>query len=141
MQAVGFGQGAQGFDHGESEYASRHIFLSRHIRVGEYIESKLLPDLGLKYLRSPQKLALGWDIVEVYDGGRLLREGVMARKNRLTRVAVGIGTAIGKADRKAHQVAKAGLLAKKELEDIAKQVEGLKRQLQKTTKRLKQALS
>jgi len=93
------------------------------------------------YLRSPQKLPLGWDIVEVYDGGRLLREAVMARKNRLTRVAVGIGTAIGKADRKAHQVAKAGLLAKKELEDIAKQVEGLKRQLQKTTKRLKQALS
>jgi hypothetical protein len=65
----------------------------------------------------------------------------MARKSRLTRVAVGIGTAIGKADRKAHQVAKAGLLAKKELEGIAKQVEGLKRQLQKTTKRLKQALS
>jgi hypothetical protein len=37
-------------------------------------------------------------------------------------------------------VAKAGLMAKQELEDIAKQVEGLKRQLQKTTKRLKQAL-
>lgn len=64
----------------------------------------------------------------------------MARRNRLTRVAVGIGTAIGKADRKAHQVAKAGLLAKKELEDIGKQVEALKRQLQKTTKRLKHAL-
>ncbi|HLZ91372.1 MAG TPA: hypothetical protein VKQ28_06625 [Candidatus Acidoferrum sp.] len=64
----------------------------------------------------------------------------MARRNRLTRVAVGIGSAIGKADRKAHQVAKAGLVAKKELEDIAKQVEALKRQLQKTTKRLKSAL-
>ena len=64
----------------------------------------------------------------------------MARKDRLTRVAVGIGTAMGKADRKAHQVAKAGLVAKKELENIAKQVEGLKKQLQRTTKRLKVAL-
>jgi predicted nucleic acid-binding Zn-ribbon protein len=65
---------------------------------------------------------------------------MMARKSRLTRVAVGIGSAIGKADRKAHQVAKAGLMAKQELEDIAKQVEALKQQLQKTTKRLKKAL-
>jgi DNA-directed RNA polymerase sigma subunit (sigma70/sigma32) len=65
---------------------------------------------------------------------------MMARKSRLTRVAVGIGTVIGKADRKAQQVAKAGLMAKQGLEDIAEQVEVLKRQLQKTTKRLKQAL-
>ena len=64
----------------------------------------------------------------------------MAKKSRLTRVAVKIGTAIGKADRKAHQVAKAGLVAKTELEDVAKQVEALRRQLLKTTKRLKQAL-
>ena len=64
----------------------------------------------------------------------------MARKNRLTRVAAGIGAAIGKADRKAHQVAKAGVMAKEELEEIAKQVDALKRQLQKTTKRLKSAL-
>jgi hypothetical protein len=67
-------------------------------------------------------------------------EGMMARKDRLTRVAVGIGTAVGKADRKAHQVAKAGLVAKKELEEIAKQVEGLKKQLLRTTKRLRVAL-
>jgi hypothetical protein len=64
----------------------------------------------------------------------------MAKKSKLTQVAVKIGTAMGKADRTAHKVAKAGLLAKKELEDISKQVEGLKRQLQKTTKRLKSAL-
>lgn len=64
----------------------------------------------------------------------------MAKKDKLTRVAVRIGKAIGRADRKAHQVAKAGLVAKEELEEIAKQVEGLKRQLQKTTKRLKLAL-
>jgi predicted nucleic acid-binding Zn-ribbon protein len=65
---------------------------------------------------------------------------MMARKNRLARVAVGIGEAIGRADRKAHQVAKAGVLAKKELEAIGKQVDALKRQLQKTTKRMKAAL-
>jgi hypothetical protein len=65
----------------------------------------------------------------------------MAKKSRLTRVAVGIGTAMGKADRKAHQIVKAGKLAKEELADIAKQVDALKRQLQTTTKRLRRALS
>jgi predicted nucleic acid-binding Zn-ribbon protein len=65
----------------------------------------------------------------------------MAKKSRLTRVAVSIGAAMGKADRKAHQVAKAGALAKKELQDISKQVDALKRQLLKTSKRLKNALS
>ena len=64
----------------------------------------------------------------------------MARRDRLTQVAVRIGKAVGKADRKAHQVAAAGLVAKKDLEDIAKQVEGLKKQLLRTTKRLKEAL-
>jgi len=73
----------------------------------------------------------GGDVFGVYDGGRRLMEGMMARKSRLTRVAVGIGSAIGRADRKAHQVAKAGLVAKKELENISKQVDGLKRQLQR----------
>jgi predicted nucleic acid-binding Zn-ribbon protein len=66
---------------------------------------------------------------------------MMAKKNRLTRVAVSIGAAMGKADRKAHRIARAGVLAKKELADIGKQVDALKRQLQKTTKRLKRALS
>jgi len=98
----------------------------------------LIPDSCVCTPRRSYRLA--GVLFEVYDDGRLLREDVMARKSRLTRVAVGIGTAIGKADRKAHQVAKAGLMAKQELEDIAKQVEALKRQLQKTTKRLKQAL-
>lgn len=65
----------------------------------------------------------------------------MARKSKLSRVAVKIGAAMGRADRTAHKVAKAGVLAKKELEDISKQVEALKRQLLKTTKRLKRALS
>ena len=65
----------------------------------------------------------------------------MAKKNKLTRVAAKIGGALGKADRKAHQVVKAGALAKEELLEIAKQVGALKRQLDKTTKRLKRALT
>jgi prefoldin subunit 5 len=64
----------------------------------------------------------------------------MARKSKLTQVAVKIGTAMGRADRTAHKVAKAGSLAKKELDEIAKQVDALKRQLQKATQRLKKAL-
>lgn len=64
----------------------------------------------------------------------------MARQSRLTRFGVGIGAALGKADRKAQKMAQAGLIAKQELDDIAKQVDALKRQLQKTTKRLKHAL-
>lgn len=64
----------------------------------------------------------------------------MAKKSKLTQVAVKIGSAMGKADRTAHKVAKAGVLAKKELEDISKQVDSLKRQLLKTTKRLRKAL-
>jgi polyhydroxyalkanoate synthesis regulator phasin len=47
---------------------------------------------------------------------------------------------MGRADRAAHKVAKAGVVAKGELEAISKQVDALKRQLQKTAKRLKRAL-
>lgn len=65
----------------------------------------------------------------------------MAKKSKLNQVAVSIGTAMGKADRTAHKVAKAGVLAKAELADISKQVDALKRQLQKTTKKLRRALS
>ena len=65
----------------------------------------------------------------------------MARKNKLTRVAEKVGGAIGRADRKAHQIVKAGALAKDELRAISKKVEALKRQLEKTTKRLKRAIS
>ena len=73
--------------------------------------------------------------------GVVAKEDMMAKKSRLTRVAVGIGTAMGKADRKAHQIVKAGTLAKKELGDISKQVDALKRQLQAASKRLRRALS
>ena len=85
------------------------------------------------------------DDVGVGQGGcgfdEVSQDEMMAKKNRLTRVAASIGTAMGRADRKAHQIAKARVLAKKELRDIGKQVDALKRQLQKTTKRLKRALS
>ena len=64
----------------------------------------------------------------------------MAKKTRLTRAAETIGTVVGRADRTAHKVAKAGVVAKKELAAISKQVVALKKQLQKTTKRLKYAL-
>src|SRR5580658_667988 len=36
LKAVGLGQRLQGFDHGEYEYASIRIFLSRYILVGRY---------------------------------------------------------------------------------------------------------
>jgi len=75
-----------------------------------------------------------------YDGSRFIWGYEMAKKSKLTQVAVKIGTAVGKADRTAHKVARAGGVAKAELEDIAKQIDALKRQLQKTTNRLKAAL-
>ncbi len=62
-------------------------------------------------------------------------------KNQLKQAAKKIGAAMGKADRTAHKVAKAGLVAKEELVQLSKQVESLKRQMQKTTKRLRSALS
>jgi hypothetical protein len=36
LKAVGLGERAEGFQHGKYEYASRRIFLSRHILCGEY---------------------------------------------------------------------------------------------------------
>jgi hypothetical protein len=65
----------------------------------------------------------------------------MARKSKLTQAAVKIGSVMGKADRTAHKVVKAGAIAKQELASISKQVEALKRQLEKTTKRLRNARS
>jgi hypothetical protein len=68
------------------------------------------------------------------------KEAIMA-KSTLKQAAKKIGAAMGKADRTAHKVAKAGLVAKEELVQLSKQVESLKRQLEKTTKRLRSALS
>ncbi len=65
----------------------------------------------------------------------------MAKKDRLTQVSEKIGTAMGKADKKARQFKKAGVVAKQELRAISKEIDNLKKQLQKTTKHLKKALS
>jgi polyhydroxyalkanoate synthesis regulator phasin len=69
----------------------------------------------------------------------------MAQKDKLTDVSVKIGTALGKADKqaraRARKVAEASKVAKEELHDIAQQVEALKKQLAKTTDRLKKVLA
>jgi hypothetical protein len=69
----------------------------------------------------------------------------MVKKDRLTEVSVNIGKALGKADKqakmRARQLNNASAVAKEELEEISKHVEALKKQLAKTTVRLKKALS
>jgi hypothetical protein len=69
------------------------------------------------------------------------RRNIMARKSRFSNAAEKIGAAVGRADRTAHKLAKAGVVAKKELEDISKEVESLKRRLLKASKRLKKAMA
>jgi polyhydroxyalkanoate synthesis regulator phasin len=69
----------------------------------------------------------------------------MAKKNKLTEVSERIGKALGKADKKAHlharKLAEAHKVTKEELHEISKQVESLKKQLAKTTVRLKKVLT
>ena len=68
----------------------------------------------------------------------------MAKKDRLTEVSKKVGAALGKANKEAHikarKVSAASKVAKEELQEISKQVEALKKQLEKTAKRLKTAL-
>lgn len=68
----------------------------------------------------------------------------MATKNNLKNAAVKIGSAVGRADGTAHKAvykaAKAAHVAKLELVELSKQVDALKKQLKKSTKRLKSAL-
>jgi hypothetical protein len=68
----------------------------------------------------------------------------MATKDKLRNAAVTIGTAMGKAEGKAHRAltkaAKAAHVARLELVHLSKQVDELKKQLNKSTKRLKKAL-
>jgi hypothetical protein len=68
----------------------------------------------------------------------------MAAKNGLRDAAVKIGSAIGRADGTAHKAAnkaaKAAHVARLELVQLSKQVDALKKQLKKSTKRLKSAL-
>jgi hypothetical protein len=69
----------------------------------------------------------------------------MAKKDKLTEVSRKIGAALGKADKQAHvrarKLAAASKITKQELQDISKQVDALKKQLAKSTDRLKKALS
>ena len=62
------------------------------------------------------------------------------KSHKLKDAAVKIGRAVGKADRKAHQVAQAGAVARKELRELGKQIAALKKQLEKSGQRLKRAL-
>jgi hypothetical protein len=64
----------------------------------------------------------------------------MVKKDKLTQVSERIGTAMGKADKKARQFKKAGVIAKAELRVISKHIDELKKRLEKTTKRLHKAL-
>jgi len=64
----------------------------------------------------------------------------MEKKDRLKEVSVKIGTAMGKADKQARKIKQAGVVAKEELQAISKQIDELKKQLAKTTKRLKETL-
>jgi len=65
----------------------------------------------------------------------------MAKKNRFRDAAVKIGSAVGKVDGKAHKAAlQAALVARQEFHDLTKEVEALKKKLEKSTKRLKSAL-
>ena len=68
----------------------------------------------------------------------------MAKKDRLTEMSEKVGAALGKANREAHirarKVSDASKVAKEELQEISKQVDALKKQLEKTAKRLKTAL-
>jgi seryl-tRNA synthetase len=65
---------------------------------------------------------------------------LMAKKDRLKEVSVKIGTAMGKADKQARKFKEAGPVAKEELQAISKQIDAMKKQLHRTTRRLKDAL-
>ena len=68
----------------------------------------------------------------------------MARNHKLKNAAVKIGTVVGKVDGKAHKSAQKAVravkVAKAELNELVKQVEALKKQLAKSSKRLQHAL-
>jgi hypothetical protein len=69
----------------------------------------------------------------------------MAKKDRITEVSRKLGKALGRADKEAHlrarQFTEATKVTKEELRAISKQVDAMKKQLAKTTQRLKKVLS
>jgi hypothetical protein len=68
----------------------------------------------------------------------------MATKSKLRDAAVTIGSVVGRADGTAHKAAyraaKAAHVARQELIELSKQVDSLKKQLRKSTQKLKSAL-
>jgi hypothetical protein len=74
----------------------------------------------------------------------MVEEEIMANKNKFKAAAAKIGGAVGRIDGTAHKAAhKASValdVAKGELNDVAKQVEALKKQLAKSSKKLQAAL-
>jgi hypothetical protein len=75
---------------------------------------------------------------------KLLGGKLMASKSKLKDAAVKIGSVVGKVDGTAHKAARktseAIKVAKHELDDVTKQLEALKKQLAKSSKRLQDAL-
>jgi phage-related tail protein len=65
----------------------------------------------------------------------------MARTSRLKSIARKIGSAVGTAENKARKVAKAGVVAKKELNAIKQELASLRKQLEKTTRHIQKALT
>jgi predicted transcriptional regulator len=71
----------------------------------------------------------------------LPREDLMTKKqDKLTQVSARIGSTLGKANKRARKVATLGTVAKREIKDISRQIESLKKQLAKTSDRLKKVL-
>jgi seryl-tRNA synthetase len=70
---------------------------------------------------------------------------IMAKKDKITEVSERIGKALGRADKQAHiharKLSAASKVTKEELQAISKQVDALKKQLAKTTRRLKKVLT
>lgn len=65
----------------------------------------------------------------------------MAKKaDKLTQVSVKVGTALGRVNKRAQKMTNAGVVARQELKDIAREINSLKRQLAKTSNRLKKVL-
>jgi len=68
----------------------------------------------------------------------------MASKSKLKDAAVKIGSVAGKVDGTAHRAARKTVeaiqVARRELDDVSKQVEALKKQLAKSSKRLQETL-
>ena len=68
----------------------------------------------------------------------------MASKSKLKDAAVKIGSVVGKVDGTAHKAARktaeAVKVARRELDDLSKQVDALKKQIAKSSKRLQDTL-